>query len=673
MGLIKSKFFPFLKNSKKALGLFLSFFKFKKKSDFDGKHTELDKKVVYSLSKTKIPTFRQIKYASKFLTKKEVWLIRVLILVIIANLAFLGFRFYKDHLQEVPISGGDYIEALVGSPKHINPIYSSINDVDNDITSLVFSSLFKYDNHGELVKDLVSDYAISENGKEYTLTIRGNAKWHDGSDLNINDIVFTFNTIKNQAYESPLRSSFVGVNIEKVSDDKLKFTLSEKYSPFLNLLTFGIIPKKLWSMIAVEAASLAEINLKPIGSGPYKFKSLIKDKLGSIKAYNLEANPDYYGDKPNIKNLTFKFFVNFTEAINALNNNSVDGLSYLPYVNKDDLVAKDALGMHGLDLPQIDSVFFNRDTKNPVLKDLNVRKALAYATSKDQIISEVLSGDGKKAYGPILESSFAFHETEEKYDFDINKARKLLEENGWEEFNISEEEIEVLKDMKESSMSVEASSTAEESDDEGEDNEEEKEGLKPEEEIKLSLGAGTWRVKEKDEEKNYLAINLTTLNEDRNIRVAEKLKELWEQIGVKVNLVFVPISQIQSEVIEPRNFEALFFSQFVGSDPDSYAFWHSTQIDKGGLNLSNYANDKVDEMLEEARVSLNNEDRASKYQEFQELISKDVPAIFLYSPLYIYVQSKKIKGFEGTSLIQPSGRFSNISSWYMKTGKKLIW
>ncbi len=672
MGLIKSKFFPFIKNTKKKLFAFFSFFYPRKKADLSDRQTDFDKKMVYSLSKSKIPTFKQIKYISRFLTRKEVWLIRVFFLVIILNLSFLGIRFYNNHLKIVPVLGGDYTEALVGAPKHVNPLYASINDVDGDLSHLIFSSLFKYDSQGNLIKDLANDHEVSEDGKEYIITLREGAKWHNGKALKADDVVFTFKAIKNPAYDSTLRSSFVGVNIDKVNEKQVRFTLSEKYAPFLDLLTFGILPQELWSRIPVDAASLAELNLKPIGSGPYKFKSLVKDKIGNIKLYNLEVNEDYYGVTPYIKNLTFKFFPTFTETINALNNNEVDGLSYLPYTNKEDLVAKDSLNIHELEIPQIDSIFFDQDAVNPGLDSLDVRKALAYATPKEKIVSEVLSGNGQVASGPILASSFAFSESGQKYAFDMEKAESLFKEAGWEKFEIKKEEIEKLKAKKQAFM---ASSTATSSDEEQEnkDEEDEKEALTTEEEIKIALGVGTWRRKEAEDGNEYLKVDITTINEDRNIRVADKIKEHWEKAGVKTNIILVPINQIQTEVIDPRNYEALLFSQFVGSDPDSYAFWHSSQIGKGGLNLSNYANEEVDEMLEEGRFTLGKEKRKEKYEKFQELISKDVPAIFLYSPYYIYVQSKNIKGFKTDNIIHPSDRFTDISSWYIKTGKRLVW
>lgn len=673
MGLIKSKFFPFIKNAKKALAaVFVSRRTEKKDKDISKAQTELDKKMVYSLSKSKIPTLKQIKYVSRFLTKKEIWLIRSFVLIIILNLSFLGFNFYKENLKVVPVRAGSYSEALVGAPKHINPLYSSVNDVDSDISGLIFSSLFKYDNQGNIVKDLAKDYKVGQDGKEYTIEIKEGVKWHDGSNLVADDIIFTFKAIKNPAYDSPLRGSFSGVSILKLGKRQIKFTLSEKYAPFLDLLTFGILPREIWSRVPINAASLAELNLKPIGSGPYKFKSLVKDKMGNIKTYNLQINEDYYGVKPYIENLVFKFYPTFVEAISSLNNNNVDGLSYLPYVNKNDIVALNSLSMHELELPQIDSVFFNLDSTNKGIKDLEVRKALAYAVSKEEIVSKVLNGAGKTAEGPLLESNFAFSEAGEEYEFDPKKAENILDDAGWKRVDISEEEIRRIRDKEKMIASTTKAATSTESDNEGEDNSE-LPSLTEAERAKLFLGPGKWRKKEFDEEDKYLYLSIATVNEERNARVAGKIKEYWENVGVKTEIKTFSVSRIQTEIIEPRNYEALLFSQFVGHDPDSYAFWHSSQAGKGGFNLSNYANEKADELLEEGRAILDKEKRKEKYEKFQELISKDVPAIFLYSPSYSYVQSKKIKGFQTKRINDPSGRLKDISSWYVKTGKRLVW
>jgi len=656
--LLKSKIFPLLNKIKKFfLKTILFVFRiFKKKEKMPkSDYVDFDKKLVYSLSRSKIPSLRQIKHAGKVLSKKELLAVRFLSFFILLNLIFLGSIFFKNHLIVGPIVGGEYVEGLVGTIKYVNPLYSSISDVDSDVSRLVYSSLFRYNKNGELVHDLAKDYQISEDGKVYTFQIRDDVYWHYGEKLTVDDIIFTFNAIKNPSYASSLRLGFAGVRIEKKDETHINFVLSEKYAPFLELLTFGIIPQELWIQITPESANLAELNLKPIGSGPYKFKSLIKDKSGNIRAYNLTLNEGYYGQNPYIKDLTFKFFINFTEAVSALNENIVDGISYLPNENKNDLVARDSLNFHKLNLPQIKAIFFNQE-KNENLAEIKVRKALALAINKETLVSGVLEGEAGIADGPILFGSFAYNQEKEKYNFNKEEAEKLLDEVGWKKINISREEVEEINIKEETSTSTE-------------------DKISIEEENKKAMGPGDWRGKNVSDKKGteYLIVFLTTIDDEENQKVAEAIKRYWEDIGVKIVLNMVPVSQIQSTVIEPRDFESLFFGQVVGHDPDSYVFWHSSQVGEGGLNLSNYANDDVDKMLEEGRLTLNKDERIEKYKKFQEIIANDIPAIFMYSPFYTYIQSKKIKGFETINISSPSDRFADINEWYIKTGRRLAW
>ena len=157
------------------------------------------------------------------------------------------------------------------------------------------------------------------------------------------------------------------------------------------------------------------------------------------------------------------------------------------------------------------------------------------------------------------------------------------------------------------------------------------------------------------------------------MKITEKIKSGWEKTGVKINLNIIPISQIQSEIIKPKSFAALLYGQVVGNDPDVYTFWHSSQTGENGSNLANYTNKDVDQLLEDARLTSNQEQRIEKYKKFQEIMAEEVPAIFLYSPYYTYTQSKKIKGFDVKNILIPCHRFTNISDWYIKTGKRIVW
>jgi peptide/nickel transport system substrate-binding protein len=671
MGLIKSKSIPFFARVRKIFvdSLFFvgkNFLRQRPKAVID--NTAFDKKLVYSLSKSKIPNWCQLKHLGKTLNKRETKLINFLIFFIILNLGWLGFNAAQQHLRVVPVSGGQYAEGLIGSPAHLNPLYVTLSDVDNDISRLIYSSLFKYDSQGRLVNDLAESYQVSSDGKTYTIKLRDDARWQNGEKLTADDIVFTFETITNPAFSSPLRFSFAGVDTTKQDDQTVIFTLEENYAPFLGLLTFGIMPQAIWGQIDPQSAPIAEANLKPIGSGPYQFSALTKDKSGNIKTYTLAANKNYYGRKPYLKEVVFKFYANATEAVGALNDNAVDGLSFLNPGDRDSLIAKNSLNFYQLNLPQLKAVFFN-PAKNPLLKDVKVRQALSYATPKQQIIDQVEKGNARIANGPILDNSYAYNSNIEKYDFNSGRAASVLEADGWKKLTVTADDITALNKKG-------ATTT--------------KNALTDDEKAETTLGPGTWLYQEQAPAKTvakatkttkavpppvkkYLIVNLSIVDDEENNQIARIIRTEWEKIGVKTNITPVPVKEIQIDVVKPKEYEALLFSEQIGNDPDVYVFWHSTQAGANGLNLSNYKNEEVDKPLEEGRLSLDHDKRVADYQLFQTILTNDAPAVFLFSPYYNYVQNKKIKGFAVKSIAQPADRFADISNWYTKTGERLEW
>lgn len=591
VNLLKTKIILIWKRARQVL----PFFRIKKRTKFN--QAEIDKKLVYNLSPRKIPNGGQLKHLKKFLNPKENLIIKICLLLIFVNLIYLGTTFLKKHLHYSPVVGGEYIEGVIGYPKTINPLYAVNRDIDSDLSRLIYSSLFRYDGAGNLVNDL-ADKVVINNDREYIITIKNNAKWHNGDKVTVDDVIFTLDAIKNSEYRSPLRASLSSVAAERVDDLTIKLSLSSAYAPFLEVLTFGILPKNIWENISPGSAALSELNLKPIGSGPYSFKSLIKNKEGDLKEYNLTVNGNYYSAQPYIKNIKFKFFINYAEAIKSLNDNQIDGLGYLPFIERKELLAEDSLSLNELVRPQIISLFFNSN-KDKALADKVVRVSLAQALDKDQIIKDVFDGIYQRADGPILLNNFVYNDQIKKYNY----------------------------------LPSEASTN-----------------------IKNKLASTT----------------LTVVDSGNNVAVAQKIKSYWEQIGVLVELKVVP-GERAADIIKNRNFEILLYGESVGGDPDVYAFWHSSQIGGKGLNLAGYNNPEVDKLLTEARSITNSEERKIKYQKFQEIISEDIPVIFLYSPTYTYVQSKKIKGFSGTMIIEPADRFASIFAWHLKTSKKLIW
>lgn len=647
MNSLRDKIIQFFSRVKKFIFNFSSLIKGLKNIFRPGQaQAELDKKLVFSLAKSRWPSFKQLKYVKKYLNPAERLVIGVCLIVILFSSVFLAARFYKTHLQIIPVAGGDYIEGAVGSIKYINPLYAGFSDLDSDLTKLVYSSLFKRGENAEPVNDLAAGYEISPDGKTYTIKVRSDAAWHNGGQLTVDDIIFTFEAIKNIRYKSPLRAAFTGVEISKVDDQTVKFDLAEPYAAFLDLLDFGILSQELWQQIEPTSASLAELNLKPVGSGRYKFKSLVKDKSGNIRTYILTRNENYYGAKAHVNTVSFKLFGNLEEAISALNNNLIDGISYLSEQDKGSVVAQDSLNFYNLSLPKLTAIFINSKS-GPALMDKRVRQALAYAVDKNKIVDEVMAGNARAINGPILPNSFAYDNEIKKYDYNTATSSRILAAAGWKIIELTAADIAKAN----------------------EDLTNKDEAIKKQAEAKVKMGAGKWLIKDN----NYLAITLTTVDNREYGQAAELIAKFWNDINVKVEVNLVPANQIQVDVIKSRNFNVLLYGEFTGADPDPYAFWHSSQIGQSGLNIADYANKEVDKLLEDGRLSLDLNARRDKYKKFQKIIAEDEPAIFLYSPNYIYVQSKKIKGFNVKSIVSPSDRLGDIEKWYINTGKKIIW
>ena len=597
----------------KILGRLKSFFRFSPKKpglnpNGYADKKELDKKLVFSLSHSRVPSLGQWKYLKKAFSPGERFAFNAAMAVLIIALIFLGLRLYQKHVYLVPKEGGKYVEAAIGAPKYVNPIFCQTNDVDQDLANLIFSSLVKYDESGEVIYDLLSKHEISEDQKVYTFYLRQDAKWHDGETLDADDVLFTIETAQNPDINSPLYLNLRGIETEKIDDHAFKMVLKEPFSPFLSTLNFGIMPQHIYQDIPPENISLAEYNLKPIGAGPFKFKTLTRGSFGDIKQYNLERNENYYGKKPYLDNIIFRFYPDIISAVEALKNKHVEGISYITKEYEEKLPQKANIHYYHLSLPQYAAVFYN--TKNEILAEKKVREALAFATNKENILTKALSGYGETAEGPILKGSLGYTNEVKKFDYNPEEAARILEEAGWK---MNEEK--------------------------------------------------TFRVKGDKE----LKITVTTVNQADYLAALELLQAEWEKIGVKIEINVVDSRRIRTEVIKPREYDALLYGQVIGYDSDPYPFWHSSQQRDPGLNLSIYYKKEIDKILEEARKISNPQERSAKYQDFLKIMAEEQPALFLYSPNYTYGLAKKVKGFEVKKIVSPQDRFSKVEYWYINT------
>lgn len=576
--------------------------------------------LIFGANASKKPSWEQTKYFYKVLPKKErIIAYAASVLLAASVVGLLGYAYFSN-TEAMPENGGEYTEALVGYPEHINPILAQTNDVDMDLSRLIFSGLFKYNENQELVPDLVETYEMSEDQKEYSFKIREGVVWHDGEPLTADDVVFTISAIQDENFQSPLLPSLRGVGVEKVDDHNFKLFLKEPFAPFLSTLTFGIMPKHIWYdaySVSAKNVLLTEYNIKPIGSGPYRFKKLVKDRDGNIKSFHLEKNENYFGRLPYIENLNFIFYPDMSAAVEAAGSKKAEGLAFVPYEDQEELHKMNRkLEFHSLRLPQYTALFFNqKEGDDNVLAYKAVREALAHAVPRKKIIEQVLGGNGEPIFAPILPGYVGYNPEIKKYDHDPKQAREILKEGGW-----TKKEGEEYRSRND----------------------------------------------------RILEFTVVTVDQPESIQALDMLKEEWEELGMKININTYSVEDIQAEIIKGRDYEALLFGEIVGTDPDPYPFWHSSQDEHPGLNLAiPYKRLKdVDQLLEEARVATEDEERAKKYYHFQNILADEIPAIFLYNPHYTYAVHKKVKGMESQYITTPSDRFAGIDRWYIKTDRK---
>ena len=164
-----------------------------------------------------------------------------------------------------------------------------------------------------------------------------------------------------------------------------------------------------------------------------------------------------------------------------------------------------------------------------------------------------------------------------------------------------------------------------------------------------------------------LKISLVTIDQEELSQAADLIKKQWEALGVQLEVKKVSLLSLEQDFWNPRDYESLLFGKIMGLIPDPYPFWHSTQKREPGLNLSLYGNKEADKLLEEARQILDEKERLEKYRIFQDIIIEDAPAVFLYSPDYLYLVSKEIKVINTKIVADPSKRFIDIENCYIKT------
>ena len=322
--------------------------------------------------------------------------------------------------QAIPQEGGVYSEGIIGELSNLNPMFASGN-ANQAAARLLFDGLFEYDKNGILQPDIAESIEIDETSTIYTIQLREDIRWHDGSRLDADDVVFTFSTIQKPDARSPLLESWKDIGIEATDKFTVVFRLPNKFAPFQHSLTTGIVPEHVLADLQVNELRTSAFNQAPIGSGPFKFKGLDAEtgKLELIK------NEDYYEDSPFLNRFVLNTYADKTELTEAFNAGELTAASDL---NAQDLT--NTTEYQEFPMPLNNAVFSFYNTAVAPLNDATVRKALTQAIDRTMLL-ETADIFNQQIFGPLLPEQIGFNADKKQPKADVAAANAALDGAGW--------------------------------------------------------------------------------------------------------------------------------------------------------------------------------------------------------------------------------------------------
>lgn len=462
--------------------------------------------------------------------------------------------------------------------------------------------------------DLVERHDVNDEHTVWTFTMKQDLEWSDGKPITSNDVLFTVEAIQDPDTRSPLSPTWQGIAVERVSEYEIRFTLKSPYAFFLeNMEELTIVPQHVFGTIPLANLRLSDYNLEPVSSGPYVFEHLTKKKDGFITSYVLRANDHSPQDETLISEFFLRFFPTYEEATVAFNRREIDALGGIDYQELSSLQITH--NVSALQMPRYYALFLNQNATLP-LKEKAVRQALGLAVDRPRIIETVLHGYATPLMGPLHPQLSGYDSTAyETASSSPETARATLQNAGW---------------------------------------------------VPNSEG-----VREKKSGKETMLLEFSLIVPDIAFlkETAEIIKDNWAEIGVRLTLTVLSPAEITRDTIKTRNYQMILFGNILRTSPDLFSFWHSSERFSPGLNLALYDNRTVDTLLETIRKEFDEDERNKDLTRLQTIIYEEVPAIFLFSPHYLYAHPKDLGGFEPGLIVTPAHRFQGVAKWYLETAR----
>lgn len=478
--------------------------------------------------------------------------------------------------------------SMSSSPSRLNPILAN-DSASSEISDWLFNGLFKYDKDGTPTVDLAKSYEF-KTPTHLIIKLKENVLWHDNVKFTSKDVIFTYEKIIDPKVFNSIKSNFQQVKSVKALDDyTIEVIYSQAYFKALETWMVGILPYHI--LKDEENIMTSSFNKNPIGTGSYKLK-----EFKTAQDIELIANENYFEGKPKIDKILYKFLPDPNTSFLYLKQKNLDigGLSPMQIDRQIDDTFKKNYTI--IQKPSFAYTYLGFNLKDEKFKDIRIRQALSLAIDRQELVDILFFGYGQICNGPFLPNSFAFNDNVKTITQNIEKAKALLKEAGYDENNPFTFEL------------------------------------------------------------------VTNTGNDIRINTAQILQYQLQKAGVIMKIRVMEWQAFLNTVVHPRNFETVLLGWALALMPDAYPLWHSSSNKLGGFNLVSYKNEKVDKLIEKGSETIDKNELGKIYKELFQIISDDLPYLFLYIPDAITVINKDIKNIEPSFI----GIMHNQKDWELE-------
>lgn len=535
--------------------------------------------------------------------KTKSWLVFGLITLAVSGCGRgSGDRIPAPGAQYPPAYGDTLVQGSLADPAILNPVLAS-DSASHDVTDLVFRGLLRYDKDLKFEGELADRWDVSPDGKIITFYLRHNAKWHDGEPVTARDVEFTYRTYTDPNVKTAYRSNYASIaRAEALDDYTFRVWYREPFAPALqSLAAMSILPRHLLAGKDINTADV--FNNSPTGCGPFRFASWKRAEI-----ITLEAAPDYFEGRAYLGRTVLRVIPDMSVQFLELRNGALDMISLSPgQYNHEGSRPDFTSRFNKFRFPSNNYTYLGFNLRNPRFRDIRFRRAVALAIDKQALINGVLEGLGTVATGPYTPMSWGFNPEVKPVPYDPEAAKRLLQEAGY----TYAPDGTLLQDGK--------------------------------------------------------PVTFTILTNQGNLmreQTATIIQSQLKAIGIRTDIRSIAWSSFLSEFINKRKFDAIVMGWSLAIDPDLYDIWHSSKTGEFEFNFASYANPEVDRLLVEGRRTFDQSRRTAVYHRLHELISEDLPYVFLYVPDNLPAVHRRILGIE----VAPAGIGYNFIRWYVPKG-----